>query len=576
MKRFLLLASATVLSLAVFGCTQPETRKEAAETMKNTASDAQVQAKTFLDAYFVEYSKLEKAQTLGYWKAANSGKKEDFEAFAAADLALKKLHSDAKRYAEIQAMLKNADQLEPITRRSLEVAELAFKGNQLPDELLEKMVKMSSDIELTFNTFRAELDGEKASNNQLLGKLAKAKDTAERKKIWTALKAVGAAVAPKLIALAKVRNEAAKHLGYKDYWYMSVALQEHDADKLLAIFAELKALTKTPFMEMKAKLDAEVAERLGVKVEKIMPWHYDNPFFQEPPPSKALDLDTFFKDRKKEDIVEMARAFYTDIGLPADDLIAKSDFFEREGKDQHAFCITIDRDADVRMLLNIKPTSSWMETMLHETGHGVYYKWIDRALPFNLREAAHIFTTEAVAMLFGALGKNPQWLIDYAGVPADKVEPLTEAILNQRRREQLIFSRWTLVMLNFEKAMYANPDQDLNKLWWDMVEEYQMLKRPVDRNAPDWASKPHFTIAPVYYHNYQLGEVYAAQLRHALTKQAKHEGPAHKLSYKGRKDFGKFFIDKVFAPGTKTDWPTFVKNSTGEDLTAKYFATELK
>ena len=64
--------------------------------------------------------------------------------------------------------------------------------------------------------------------------------------------------------------------------------------------------------------------------------------------------------------------------------MANSDFFEREGKDQHAFCITIDRGADVRMLLNVKPTADWMDTMLHESGHAVYYKFIDRSLPFNL------------------------------------------------------------------------------------------------------------------------------------------------------------------------------------------------
>ena len=41
------------------------------------------------------------------------------------------------------------------------------------------------------------------------------------------------------------------------------------------------------------------------------------------------------------------------------------------------------------------------------------------------------------------------------------------------RYQLLIFSRWCQVMLRFEKGMYENPDQDLNKLWWDMAEKYQ-------------------------------------------------------------------------------------------------------
>ena len=39
--------------------------------------------------------------------------------------------------------------------------------------------------------------------------------------------------------------------------------------------------------------------------------------------------------------------------------------------------------------------------------------------------------------------------------------------------------------------MYGNPDQDLNKLWWDLVEKYQEIRRPEGRDAPDYAAKIH-------------------------------------------------------------------------------------
>ena len=41
-----------------------------------------------------------------------------------------------------------------------------------------------------------------------------------------------------------------------------------------------------------------------------MPWHYDNPFFQAAPPSEKVDLDEFYKDKTKEDIVTIAEQFY--------------------------------------------------------------------------------------------------------------------------------------------------------------------------------------------------------------------------------------------------------------------------
>ena len=268
--------------------------------------------------------------------------------------------------------------------------------------------------------------------------------------------------------------------------------------------------------------------------------------------------------------------FFGDLGLPIEEIVARSDLYEREGKNQHAFCTDIDRAGDVRTLCNIKPTASWMDTMLHEQGHAVYSVAIDRSLPFNLRDSAHILTTEGIAMLIGSLASNPTWLIGYAGADPARVAEVERAILEQRRREQLIFARWTMVMLNFEKSMYEDPDQDLNTLWWDLVERFQHVQRPPDRDRPDWAAKPHFTIAPVYYHNYMLGELFAAQLRHVLADMVDHQGPTATLSFNGRKQFGKFLKEKVFEPGRSVPWPEFVKNVTGEDLTARHFAQEVQ
>jgi peptidyl-dipeptidase A len=548
---------------------------QGAASQPASAPTMQQQADTFLKAYFDDYSALEKTAALAYWTAANSGKKEDFDAYAQADLALKMLHADTARYEQVKQLAAGKAELTPMTARSLEVAELAFKGNQLPKETLEKLSAASAEIEQVFKSYRADLGGKKLTNNDLLDILSKEKDSTKRQQAWEASKQVGAQVDKKLVELAKIRNEAAKTLGYADYWDMQIRLQEHDPAMIVAIFDELQKLTDAPFAAMKKTMDAEVAKRFKLKPDKLMPWHYTNPFFQAAPPSEAVDLDEFYKAKPKEEIVELAKKFYADIDLDITPIMARSDFYEREGKDQHAFCITMDRLDDVRTLLNVKPTADWMETMLHEMGHAVYYTGIDKEMPFNLREAAHIFTTEATAMLFGALAANPVWLTAYAGADEKRVKAVEAGILEQRRREQLIFVRWGLVMLNYEKALYANPDQDLNKLWYDMVEKYQSLNRPPKRAAPDWAAKPHFTSSPVYYHNYVLGELFAAQLRATMAKMVNHVGPTSSMSFNGRKEFGQLMKDKVFKPGMSKPWPDFVQEATGEPLAPAAFAAEV-
>jgi peptidyl-dipeptidase A len=437
------------------------------------------------------------------------------------------------------------------------------------------MTTVSTEIEQLFTTHRAELDGKKMSNNAMLEALSLENDSAKRKRLWEGLKQVGEEVGPRLVNLAKLRNRAAKQLGFATYWEMQIQLQEHDPEQILDIFADIETRTNEPYRRIKKEIDEEAARRFDIGVDDVMPWHYDNPFFQEAPPSEEVNLDAFYKGKAKEEIMQIAERFYADIGLPCDAITGRSDLYEREGKDQHAFCITIDRGDDVRTLLNIKPTSNWMETALHEEGHAVYYLDIEKNLPFNLREAAHIFTTEAVAMLMGALGKNPTWIVHYAGAKETRVKELEDAILEQRRREQLIFARWAMVMLHFEKAFYENPTKDLNTLWWGFVERFQMIPRPEGRNEPDWASKPHFTIAPVYYHNYLLGEVFAAQIRHTLASIAKHDGPVATLNWAGRTDFGQFLKDKIFKPGMSLPWPEFVTSATNEELNAKYFGSEV-
>jgi peptidyl-dipeptidase A len=478
-------------------------------------------------------------------------------------------------YRRVRELAQSADRLTPLDARALRVAEIAYQSNQLPADLLKRMVELSTEIERLFNTHRAALGGKGFTNNDLLEMLRKENDSGRREEIWIALKQVGGVVAPKLLELARLRNEAARRLGFANFWEMQIRFQEHDPEKLLAIFDELERLTREPFAECKAEMDGELAGRFGVEAGALMPWHYDNPFFQAAPPSDKVRFDEFYAGKTKEDIVEIARKFFRDAGLPVDDVLARSDLYEREGKSQHAFCTSIDRAGDVRILCNVKPTAEWMDTTLHELGHAAYDLGIDRALPYNLREPPQACTTEGVAMLFGALGKNPAWMAAYAGAEKARLDELAGAILEQRRREQLVFARWTLVMLHFEKALYENPDRDLTALWWNHVERFQRLRTPAGRDAPDWAAKPHFTIAPVYYHSYMLGELFAAQLRHALAAVARGGAPTQ-LGSLGRKEYGDFLHEKVFRPGDTMPWPEFVVRAAGEPLTPRYFADEVK
>ena len=85
-------------------------------------------------------------------------------------------------------------------------------------------------------------------------------------------------------------------------------------------------------------------------------------------------------------------------------------------------------------------------------------------------------------MLFGRLARDPDWLRKVAEVdPTPRSTRIAPALADARRAALLVFARWVLVMTNFERSLYADPDADLDTLWWDLVERYQLVHRPDGR-----------------------------------------------------------------------------------------------
>ncbi|HEU5300794.1 MAG TPA: M2 family metallopeptidase [Acidimicrobiia bacterium] len=480
-----------------------------------------------------------------------------------ADLARRATLSDTTAFAElIEARASSID--DPQVRRQVEVLHDLFLPHQVPEDLRRTMVELETRVEATFNTFRGDLDGDRVDDNAILQILRASDDAALRRRAWEASKQVGAAVADDVRALARVRNEAARTLGYRDHFALSLATDELDEGRLFATLAEVDEHTADAFATWKRDLDATLASRFGCEADDLRPWHLDDPFFQDPPVAGSVDLDPMFEP---VDLEAITLETYDGIGLDVRPVLERSDLHAREGKSQHAFCIDIDRTGDVRVLCNIEPNERWADTMLHEFGHAIYDREVSTDLPWLLRGPAHALTTEGVAMLFGRLVRDPQWLRDVVGVAPDSLAGIAEALAGARRSALLVFARWVLVMTHFEQRLYADPDGDLDMIWWDLVERFQLVRRPDGRAAPDWAAKVHLAVAPVYYQNYLYGELVASQLSASLTDRAG--------GIVGRPEAGRWLVEEFFSDGATRRWDDLVADATGEPLNARHLAAEL-
>jgi peptidyl-dipeptidase A len=501
-----------------------------------------------------------------WWQSNTNSSPEADVRRTAAELARREFLADPLRFSAVRVARDGASAGDdPLLLRQLEVLHDAFVPHQVPADLRRAVVELETVVESTFNNFRGTINGQRVDDNAIAEILRSSDDTEARRSAWEASKQIGPQVADRIRELARLRNQAAQALGARDHFALALATGELDEERLLTTLADVDQATAAPFAEWKGTVDRRLATRFGCLVDDLRPWHYDDPFFQDPPSEGAVALDHLFLDA---DVEALTLRTYDGLGLDVRDVLEHSDLYARDGKSQHAFCIDIDRDGDVRVLCNVEPSERWMDTMLHEFGHAIYDRECDRTLPWLVRGAAHALTTEGIAMLMGRLPRDPTWLRDVAAVPEPELEALAGALADAQRAALLVFARWVLVMTNFERALYADPDADLDTRWWDLVEHYQLVHRPEDRGAPDWAAKIHLAAAPVYYQNYLYGELFASQLDATL-----HDRAGGLID---RAAAGALLRDEVFALGASLRWDALVERATGEPLTAKYLARQLE
>jgi peptidyl-dipeptidase A len=504
---------------------------------------------------------LSLASNLAWWESQVSATEENAARRTDAELALSDALADRELFAAVRAG-RDAG-ANGHAARQLELLHNSMLTHQIPEKLRARIVELESWVDMRFSRHRGVVAGAEVGDTEIKRILRQSEDPAERREAWEASKTVGAEVADDVRELARLRNEAARELGHRDWFALSLATDELDEHKLIETLAEAERVTAEPFARWKGTLDERLAARFGCAVSDLRPWHYADPFFQETPPDGAVDLDPLFAGR---DIVALARRTFEGIGLEVDGILERSDLYPREGKNQHAFCIDIDRGGDVRVLANTVETHECANTMLHELGHGVYDLGFHDDLPWFLR-STHLVATEASALLAGALSGRADWLERILGAGASEVAELGARLEAARAAELLVFTRWVLVMNTFERALYADPEADLDAHWWELVSRYQRIAPPDGRGAPDWAAKIHIAVSPVYYHTYLYGAIVALQLIAALERAAG--------GIVDRPEAGRILREQLFERGQSVRWDRLVEDASGSPFSVESLAREV-
>jgi peptidyl-dipeptidase A len=525
----------------------------------------------FLTAYEKTVEPLTTAHNQAQWDAYTTGSQSFFDKSMALSLKIDSVYQNKDDFAYLKDLREKNVIENQILKRQLDILYLNYLNKQIDRKLNKEITELASKIEGIYANFRAVVQGEKYSDNQITKILQTELDLEQRESIWKGQKALGDRVAPILVNLAKLRNQAARELGYSDYYELALTSTELDPKQVEAVFTQLQELTEEPFIRLHDKIEQVFVNRYNIDKSKIRPWHYEDLFAQSAPSIFEINLDRYYE---KTDIPELAKNFYASAQIEVEDILKQSDLFEREGKSQHAFSFFIDRKNDIRILCNIVPNERWMETMLHELGHAVYDKYLDPSLPFLLREPAHPFTTEGIAMFFGSFSSNANWIQNALKISDKEKKRIEKVSRANLRLSKMIFARWSMVVLNFEKSFYTDPEQDLNTLWWDLVKKYQKINPPDTPVGNEWATKLHIATYPVYYQNYQLGELFASQILDYVARNYYGEAALEEVIFWEKPDAGKYFKNKIFSPGKRLPWNEMIREATGQPLSAEFFVNQ--
>ncbi len=232
------------------------------------------------------------------WWVSNTEASDDADQRRiAAELARSALLADADAFAAIKdARAVDGADGGAHTRRRLDLLHDAFVANQIPADLRRAIVELETEVESTFNTFRGTIDGRRVDDNAIAEILRTSDDVAERRAAWDAGKQVGAEVADRVRELARLRNRAARDLGYRDHFALALQTGELNEERLFSTLADVDRATESAFTGWKRALDESIATRFRCATDELRPWHLDDPFFQDAPAAGAISLDDLFAD----------------------------------------------------------------------------------------------------------------------------------------------------------------------------------------------------------------------------------------------------------------------------------------
>jgi peptidyl-dipeptidase A len=522
------------------------------------------------------------------WDATVSGKEKDYQKLINIEFDFNKSNQDISnlfapdRFLPItQNVFTNVADFELLKKlkfsglitdslllRQLNVLYQAFMGPQIEPEKYKKLTMNEIYLEQSFSSIKVQLDGKFYGLAQLDSIRKKSNNSLQIKSIMDTIQQQRKRIVPDILQMVNDRNAFAVGFGYRNFYHLVLETKDQTPERVKQILDEIELKTRAPFFEAKRVIDKMLAKRFGIQVNQLEYWHYNNDRTSYLPESFTKKIDSLFVNI---DPIQQTASFFEGIGLPIQKVIDNSDLDYRPEKSTLTAMINVDFKNDIRLIAGIRNTYDGMYRMMHLGGHASHYSSVSDSIPYLLKTPIMIIY-EGVAKYFENLVSNYNWLKNEFPINENRQKSIVQVCEHLHHVDRLFNCRSLLVMAEFEREIYQNPDQDLDHLWHELNLKYMGINVPNDKNTSLWATNRFSTNLSCSIHNLVLADVFAAQLQHAVENSVlkKTNGV-----YSNNKAVGKYLVDNLYRYGNQLPWEQLVVRATGEALNSTYFVEEL-
>lgn len=488
------------------------------------------------------------------WNFYTESSKENLDKMNAAQDKANDFYDNKEIYAQLKEINDKGGVQDKKLQKQLRNLTSAFGDGIEFKEELKAMSEKENEISQKLNSYVMKIDDKPVSKAELSQIMETEKNPEIRKKASDAKIKSGDLIAEDLRELVKMRNDFAKKKGYDNYFDYKISedydIKPKELDKLLSDVAKN---TKKSNDKVMSEIKADLSKAFGVKPEDLRSYHFGYLAGEDPERLVNEQINT------KEEVVDISKKAYAGMGYDVDSLPIKLDLFPRANKNTHGFSFPIEAGKDARILANLTNNVSSIDTLMHELGHSVFTVKTDSKLPYMEQDTTSTMT-EAVAMMMGDLVRTE-------GLLKDKVSPeVNEKFAKSLGKEDSSFVGSSMAIIDFERNMYKNPDQDLKQLWKDMSVKYKGRSEK-DEPTNEWATIPHFLSHPAYYQNYFRASLIKAQLYDGLTKKFG--------NITENKDTAKYLNEHIFKYGGSKEDDEILQEVTGQPLTAEAFCDRI-